>query len=87
LNLLLSKLLMGVLPYYALKQRQQEFGFEGLDIEVKKHQDTCKQAKIYVKGDIEQVTAVKYAVPSKSTAAKIYKVNLDTYMCTCLDYP
>ncbi|KAJ7347674.1 hypothetical protein DFH08DRAFT_960107 [Mycena albidolilacea] len=87
LDLLLSKLLTGVLPYYALKQRRQELGFEGPDIEVKKHQDICKRAKIYVKGDIEQVTAVKYAVPSKSTAAKIYEVDLDTYMCTCLDYP
>jgi hypothetical protein len=24
-----------VLPYYALKQRRQELGFEGVDIEVK----------------------------------------------------
>lgn len=54
---------------------------------MKKRQDICKRAKIYVKGDIEQVTAVKYAVLSKSTATKIYEVDLDTYTCTCLDYP
>ncbi|KAJ7306159.1 hypothetical protein DFH08DRAFT_622790, partial [Mycena albidolilacea] len=44
LDLLLSKLLTGVLPYYALKQRRQELGFEGPDIEVKKRQDICKRA-------------------------------------------
>jgi hypothetical protein len=36
LDLLLSKLLTGFLPYYALKQRWQELSFEGPDIEVQK---------------------------------------------------
>ncbi|KAJ7491811.1 hypothetical protein B0H11DRAFT_1718643 [Mycena galericulata] len=40
LDHLLNTLLNEVLPYYALKQRRQELGFEGPDIEVKKRQDT-----------------------------------------------
>ncbi|KAJ7210953.1 hypothetical protein C8J57DRAFT_1011864, partial [Mycena rebaudengoi] len=39
---LLHTLSHEVLPYYALKQRRQELGFEGADIEVKKRQDIDK---------------------------------------------
>ncbi|KAJ7903943.1 hypothetical protein B0H13DRAFT_1620966, partial [Mycena leptocephala] len=42
LDHLLSALLTQVLPYYALKQRRQELGFDGPDIEVKKRQDIIK---------------------------------------------
>lgn len=35
---LLSTLTTEVLPYYALKQRRQDLGFEGINIEVKKRQ-------------------------------------------------
>ncbi|KAJ7792633.1 hypothetical protein B0H13DRAFT_1675711, partial [Mycena leptocephala] len=42
LDHLLSTLLTEVLPYYALKQRRQELGFEGPDIEVKKRQNIIK---------------------------------------------
>ncbi|KAJ7110913.1 hypothetical protein C8R44DRAFT_633670 [Mycena epipterygia] len=52
LDHLLSTLLTEVLPYYALKQRRQDFGFEGVDIEVKKRQDVIERSKIYVKEDI-----------------------------------
>jgi hypothetical protein len=62
LDLLLSKLLTGVPPYYALKQRRQELSFEEPDIEVQKRQDICKRAKIYAKINITQVTAGKYLV-------------------------
>ncbi|KAJ7348992.1 hypothetical protein DFH08DRAFT_624224, partial [Mycena albidolilacea] len=73
--------------YYALKQHRQELGFEGPDIEVQKQQDICKHAKIYAKIDITQVTSGKYLVPSKSITSNVYKVDLDTYTCTCLNYP
>ncbi|KAJ7900501.1 hypothetical protein B0H13DRAFT_1622372, partial [Mycena leptocephala] len=39
LNHLLNTLLTEVVPYYALKQRRQQLGFEGPDVEVKKRQD------------------------------------------------
>jgi acyl-[acyl carrier protein]--UDP-N-acetylglucosamine O-acyltransferase len=44
---LLSMLLNDVLPYYALKQRRQHLGFEGINIEVKKRQDIIKKSKEY----------------------------------------
>ncbi|KAJ7927049.1 hypothetical protein B0H13DRAFT_1459514, partial [Mycena leptocephala] len=44
LDHLISKLVNDVLPYYALKQRRQELGFEGVDIEVKKRHDILKRS-------------------------------------------
>ncbi|KAJ6575590.1 hypothetical protein DFH09DRAFT_834273, partial [Mycena vulgaris] len=44
LDHLLSTLMDAALPYYALKQRRQEFGFEGPDIEVKKRQQIIKRS-------------------------------------------
>lgn len=76
-----------VLPYYALKQRRQELGFEGPDIEVKKRQDIIERSKVYTKADIEQVSDANYLVPSKSDLSKLYEVDLENYTCTCLDYP
>ncbi|KAJ7818247.1 hypothetical protein B0H13DRAFT_1922384 [Mycena leptocephala] len=87
LDHLLSTLLTEVLPYYALKQRRQELGFEGPDIEVKKRQDITKRSKVYRKENIQQITHNKFIVPSKSDPTKVYEVDIDTYTCTCLDYP
>ncbi|KAJ7206519.1 hypothetical protein GGX14DRAFT_306365, partial [Mycena pura] len=44
LDQLLSKLVTGVLPYYALKQCRQDIGFEGDDLEVQKRRDICARA-------------------------------------------
>ncbi|KAJ7141811.1 hypothetical protein C8R46DRAFT_1200578 [Mycena filopes] len=87
LDHLLNTLLTEVLPYYALKQRRQDFGFEGVDIEVTKRKDIVARSKIYVKGDIEALGDAKYLVPSKSNPSKVYEVDIDAYTCTCLDYP
>ncbi|KAJ7900815.1 hypothetical protein B0H13DRAFT_1622250 [Mycena leptocephala] len=67
--------------------RRQELGFEGPDIEVKKRQDIIKRSKVYSKEDIQQITDTKFIVPSKSDPTKVYEVDIDTYTCTCLDYP
>ncbi|KAJ7163665.1 hypothetical protein C8R46DRAFT_829072, partial [Mycena filopes] len=44
LDHLLNTLMTEVLPYYALKQRRQDFGFEGPDIEVLKRQEISKRS-------------------------------------------
>ncbi|KAJ7161196.1 hypothetical protein C8R46DRAFT_905421 [Mycena filopes] len=87
LDHLLSTLLADVLPYYALKQRRQALGFEGVDIEVKKRKDIIERSKVYVKDDIVHVEGGKYLVSSKSDPSKAYEVDLETYTCQCLDYP
>ncbi|KAJ7605973.1 hypothetical protein DFH06DRAFT_1019876, partial [Mycena polygramma] len=71
----------------AYVQRRQELGFEGPDIEVQKRKDILKRSKVYVKSDIAQIDDYKFLVPSKSNPAKLYEVDLDTYTCTCLDFP
>ncbi|KAJ7821041.1 hypothetical protein B0H13DRAFT_1660608, partial [Mycena leptocephala] len=54
LDHLLNTLLTEVVPYYALKQRRQQLGFEGTDVEVKKRQDIIARSKFYVKANIVQ---------------------------------
>jgi hypothetical protein len=76
-----------VVPYYSLKQRRQDFGFEGPDVEVKKRKDIVKKSAAYVEEDIEHVEDAKYLVPSKLRASKTYEVDIDSYTCTCLDFP
>ncbi|KAJ7779485.1 hypothetical protein DFH07DRAFT_730176, partial [Mycena maculata] len=44
LDHLLYILLHGVLPYYALKQRRQDLGFEGPDMEVKKRREIVQRS-------------------------------------------
>ncbi|KAJ7079163.1 hypothetical protein B0H15DRAFT_788251 [Mycena belliarum] len=87
LDHLLNTLVNGVLPYYALKQRRQELGFEGPDIEIKKRQDIIKRSKVYVKEDIQHIDDSRYLVPSQSDPSKLYDVDIETYTCNCLDYP
>ncbi|KAJ7241759.1 hypothetical protein C8J57DRAFT_1084823 [Mycena rebaudengoi] len=84
-----ATLLNDVLPYYALKQRRQDLGFEGPDLEVEKRKNIMKQSQVYVKSDITQVSdcGTKFLVPSKSDPSRVYEVDIDTYTCTCLDYP
>ncbi|KAJ7468310.1 hypothetical protein B0H11DRAFT_1645644, partial [Mycena galericulata] len=44
LDHLIWTLLEAVLPYYALKQRRQDLGFEGPDLELKKRQDILERS-------------------------------------------
>ncbi|KAJ7665805.1 hypothetical protein B0H17DRAFT_951239 [Mycena rosella] len=67
--------------------RHQEFGYEGPDIEVKKRHDILERSRVYSKHDIQHVEDAKYIVPSKTDPSKVYDVDIDTYTCTCLDFP
>ncbi|KAF7372258.1 SWIM-type domain-containing protein [Mycena venus] len=89
LDHLISTLINDVLPHYALKQRRQDLGFEGPDLEVKKRQDVLRRSQVYTKSDITQVEGCdsKYLVRSKSNPSQVYEVDIETYTCTCLDYP
>ncbi|KAF7371682.1 hypothetical protein MVEN_00024400 [Mycena venus] len=84
---LLSTLVTEVLPYYSLKQRRQDLGFEGIDIEVKKREDIVKRSKAYVKADIENLEDERFLVRSTSDPSRVYEVDISTYTCTCLDFP
>ncbi|KAJ7867319.1 hypothetical protein B0H13DRAFT_2351978 [Mycena leptocephala] len=64
-----------------------DLGFEGIDIEVKKRQDIVKKSKEHVPADIEHIESGKYVVRSKSDPSRTYEVDVSTYTCTCLDFP
>ncbi|KAJ6475794.1 hypothetical protein C8R47DRAFT_1323831 [Mycena vitilis] len=87
LDHLLYILINKVLAYYALRQRRQELGFEGEDVEVKKRRDIVERSKAYVKDDICHIQDSKYIVRSNSDPIMVYEVDIDTYTCTCLDFP
>jgi hypothetical protein len=76
-----------VMPYYASKQRHQDFGFEGEDMEMKKRRDIQRRAKMYSKDQITHVEDDKYLVPSLSNRSIVYDVDINTYTCTCMDFP
>ncbi|KAJ7331448.1 hypothetical protein DFH08DRAFT_651061, partial [Mycena albidolilacea] len=84
---LLHILVEQVLLYYSLKQRRQDLGFEGPDVEVKKRQDIKRRSQVYVKDDIKQVKDTKYLVPSQSSPSKLYEVDINTYTCNYLNFP
>ncbi|KAF7372423.1 SWIM-type domain-containing protein [Mycena venus] len=81
LDHLISTLINDVLPYYALKQRRQDLGFEGPDLELKKRQDILRRSQLYTKSDIIQVEGSdsKYLVQSQSNPSQVYEVDIDTY--------
>ncbi|KAJ7713668.1 hypothetical protein B0H16DRAFT_1809600, partial [Mycena metata] len=87
LDHLISTLVTEVLPYYALKQRRQAIGFEGPDIEVRKRQDIIQRSNTYQESDIEDLGDGNYRVRSQSDPSKFYDVDIETYSCTCLDFP
>ncbi|KAK7016693.1 hypothetical protein R3P38DRAFT_3361318 [Favolaschia claudopus] len=87
LDHLLYTLIADVAAYYALKQRRRDLGFEGPDLEVKKRKAIIKRSRCYQKKDIQQLSDVKFLVPSESNPSKTYEVDIDSYSCQCLDYP
>ncbi|KAJ7684260.1 hypothetical protein DFH06DRAFT_969472 [Mycena polygramma] len=50
---LIRTLVYDVVSYYSLKQRRQDLGFEGVDLEVQKRKDIIERSKTYLKDDIE----------------------------------
>jgi hypothetical protein len=87
LDHLLNKLLHAVVPYYSLKQRRQDLGLEGPDMEVRKRQDITKRSAAYTQEDIEFVEEGRYLVRSQSDPSRVYEVDIETYTCDCPDYP
>ncbi|KAJ7832372.1 hypothetical protein B0H13DRAFT_1654230 [Mycena leptocephala] len=87
LDHLINTLLHAVLPYYSLKQRRQDLGFEGPNVEVRKRQDIKKRSATYTRENIEVLGDGQYLVQSQSDPSKMYEVDIETYTCDCLDYP
>ena len=87
LDHLLYVLLDLVVPYYIGRVRQQDFGFEGPDLEVKKQQEITERALTVPKDFITEIEAGHlYHVRSQS-GSHHYHVDLDAYTCGCLSYP
>lgn len=85
-----------VIPYYLLKERCQEIGFEGENLENQKrgkiitNSKTIKAEHVKQKfpdiGDNSRLCYV-FFIDSISQPGHWYEVDLRAYTCTCLDYP
>ncbi|KAJ7622380.1 hypothetical protein FB45DRAFT_838498 [Roridomyces roridus] len=87
LDHLISTLVTEVVPYYRFKQRRQDIGFEGPDVEVKKRRDIVQRSQQYTEDDFEQVDDARYVVCSKSDPTVSYDIDIDAYSCSCPDFP
>lgn len=87
LDHLVHTLVERVIPYYASKQHRQDSNFEGPDIETRKRMAILKRAEKYADDQIHQVGDSVYTVASESQPARRYDVDIDTYTCSCLDFP
>lgn len=50
---LIYVLIEELLPYYVTKHKRQDFGFEGLNIEVRKHKDIISKSQSVTLNDIK----------------------------------
>ncbi|KAK7057477.1 hypothetical protein R3P38DRAFT_2841210 [Favolaschia claudopus] len=88
LDHLLNTLIHSVLPYYALKQRRQDLGLEGPDMEVQKRKDVMARSSSYTLDDVVWIEDDEiYQIKSQSDPSSVYDVDLEAYTCNCLDYP
>ncbi|KAJ7213504.1 hypothetical protein GGX14DRAFT_563824 [Mycena pura] len=87
INHLLHTLIREVIPYFSLRQRRQDGGFEGQDVEVAKRAEIETEGATYVKEDIEHVHKKLYLVILKSRLEHQYEVDIAMYTCTCREFP
>jgi hypothetical protein len=92
LDHLLHTLIDKILPYYLFKERRQEYGFEGENLENQKRRKITTSAKAINLEDIKQTILdssieTVYLVKSASRPDHWYEVDILAYTCTCSDYP
>lgn len=77
-----------VVPYYKAKHFRQQFGFEGLDLEMKRRKEIKAAAKLIPADNIEELTdSGQYLVQSQTTRGHKYSVDIEGYACNCKSYP
>ncbi|KAJ7758830.1 hypothetical protein DFH07DRAFT_725533, partial [Mycena maculata] len=85
---LLHVLLNKAIPYFIGKQRRQDFGFEGPDLEVKRCMEVETRALSITEDSIQKVEGeAVYCVRSQSDPSQVYSVDVEAYSCDCLPFP
>jgi hypothetical protein len=84
---LLYVLLDQVIPYYIARERRQELGFEGPNLEVKKRREISERGLTVTKELISEVEAGEIYHVRSQTGLHFYTVDVDSYTCECLSYP
>jgi hypothetical protein len=90
LDHLLHTLVCKAVPHLIARDRCQEFGFEGPDLEVKRRLEIQALAH---KIESDQITPIEntnqneFYVRSQSNPTQQYRVDIDIYTCDCSDFP
>jgi len=77
-------------PHLIARDRRQEFGFDGPDLEMKRRLEIQASAH---KIESDQITPIEntnqneYYVCSQSNPTQQYRINIDVYTCNCGDFP
>lgn len=88
LDHLISILLTKVVPYFVARHRNQQFGFQGPDLEVQYRMDTHSRSLTIPLTAIEEVIPSHiYLVYLHSNPSCQYNVNIEAYTCECAAFP
>ena len=75
------------IPYFVARHRRQAFGFEGVDLEVRRWQEVLQRAQEISKSDIEELSDGDYRVQSHKNPNHWYEIDLNAGACNCESYP
>ena len=90
LDYLIYVLIHDVIPYFRAKHHRQEFGFEGLDLEMKYHAEIDTIAPSF---SLDNITGYEiddepgqFTVQSQSNPNVTYHIDIKAYTCDCASY-
>ena len=90
LDHLIYVLIHDVVPYFRARHHRQEFGFEGLDLEMKRRAEIDAVAPSF---PLDHITEYEiddepgqFAVQSQSNPNITYHVDIEAYTCECASY-
>jgi hypothetical protein len=84
---LIDKLYNYVIPYFIAKHRNQQFGFEGPDLEEQAILEIERRAGLIPRSAVTMVDASLYHVQSQSDPDTLYNVEIEAFHCDCPAFP
>ena len=88
---LIHVLINDVVTYFSAKHHRQDFGFEGLDLEMRHHTKVDAAAQTFPLTNITELEVDdelgQFSVQSQSDPSISYHVDIETYVCDCPSWP
>jgi hypothetical protein len=88
---LIHVLINNVVAYFSAKHHRQDFGFEGLDLEMRHRATVDAAAQTFPLTNITELEVDdepgQFSVQSQSDPSISYHVDIETYVCDCPSWP